>query len=90
MGRALNSTATKHSKNVAEEGSAREFKAAWETAEGIKENSSKMKKQFSHKWMTLYLISPQEKMSSLALLHATNDCNYQFFILSSALQIFYS
>lgn len=62
----------------------------WETAEGIKENSSKRKNQFTHKLMTLYFISTQEKMSLLALLHATNYCNYQFFILSSALQIFYS
>lgn len=40
--------------------------------------------------MTLYFIPPQEKMSSLALLCATNYRNYQFFTLSSALQIFYS
>lgn len=40
--------------------------------------------------MALDFISPQEKMSSLARLHATDYCNYQFFILSSGLQIFYS
>lgn len=36
--------------------------AVWEIALRVKGNSSKNKKKHSHKWVTLYFISPQEKM----------------------------